>query len=147
MQTMDLTSQHQSMSISLAKIPKIYSFRRFKRYETQISLDVTLEIRSQAKGHRRYGLGIFREDVKLFKGMYTPSFVTMSQSFRELFSENPRGLHHPLCRWRVKLTFRGQIVYVWFHSSPRDKHNGAYSSYCFKFQHESVFAKKCPKTA
>ena len=29
---------------------------------------MTLEIRSQAKGHRRYGREIFREDVKLFKG-------------------------------------------------------------------------------
>ena len=43
-------------------------FQALKRYRTQISLNVTLEIRSQVKGHSRYGLKIFREYVKLFKG-------------------------------------------------------------------------------
>ena len=67
--TMDVTSQHLSMSISAANIPtEVRKFQVLKRYGTQISLDMTLDIRSQVKGHSRYGLEIFREDVKLFNG-------------------------------------------------------------------------------
>ena len=40
--------------------------RAAKRCGTQISLDMTLGIRSQVKGHSGYGLKKFREDVKLF---------------------------------------------------------------------------------
>ena len=47
---------------------EVRKFQAFKRYGTQISLDMTLEIRSQVKGHSRYGLKIFRDGVKLFKG-------------------------------------------------------------------------------
>ena len=43
-------------------------FQALKRYGTQVSLDMTSELRSQVKGQSRYGLKIFREDVKLFKG-------------------------------------------------------------------------------
>ena len=58
---------------------------------------MTLEIRSWVKGHSRYGLKILREDVKLFKGLDIPNFVTIGRSVRELLSENPRGLHqHPV---------------------------------------------------
>ena len=38
-----------------------------KQYGMQSSLDMTLEIRSQVKGHSRYELKIFRKDVKLLK--------------------------------------------------------------------------------
>ena len=64
---MDVTSQHISMSISPAKIP-VRKFQAVKRYGTQISLDLTVKISSQVKVHGSYGLKIFREDVKLFKG-------------------------------------------------------------------------------
>ena len=47
---------------------EVCKFQALKRYGTQISLNMTLEIRSQFKGHSRYGLEIFREGVKLFIG-------------------------------------------------------------------------------
>ena len=47
---------------------EVRKFQALKRYGTQISLDMILESRSQVKGHSRYGLHIFREGVKLFKG-------------------------------------------------------------------------------
>ena len=50
------------------KNTEVRKFQVLKRYGTQISLDMTLEIRSQVKGHSRHELKIFREDVKLFKG-------------------------------------------------------------------------------
>ena len=31
-----------------------------------------------------------------------PSFVTIGRSVRELLSENPRGVHHPLCRRELR---------------------------------------------
>ena len=46
---------------------EVRKFQTLKRYGTQISLDMTLEIRSQVKGHSRYGLEIFREGVTFFK--------------------------------------------------------------------------------
>ena len=51
-----------------SKHTDVRKFQTLKRYGTQISLDMTPEIRSQVKGHSRYGLGIFREGVKLFNG-------------------------------------------------------------------------------
>ena len=63
--TMDVTLQHLSMSISPAKTPKfVRKFQALKRYGTQISLDMTLEIRSLVKSNSRYGHEIFREGVK-----------------------------------------------------------------------------------
>ena len=47
---------------------EIRKFQALKRYGTQISLDMTSEIRSQVKGHSRYGLKIFSEGIKMFKG-------------------------------------------------------------------------------
>ena len=49
---------------------EVRKFQALKRYGTQISLDMTLEIRSQVKGHSRYGLKIFKEGVKLFQGYH-----------------------------------------------------------------------------
>ena len=46
---------------------EVRKFQALKRYGTQISLDMTLNIRSQVKDHSRYGLKIFRKGVKLFK--------------------------------------------------------------------------------
>ena len=66
--TMDVTSQQLSMSISPEKNTEVRKFQALEWYGTQISLDMTLEVRSQVKGHNRYGLKIFREGVKLFKG-------------------------------------------------------------------------------
>ena len=40
----------------------------WKRYGTQIPLNITLAIKSEVKDHGRYGLETFREDVKLFQG-------------------------------------------------------------------------------
>ena len=61
-----------------SKNTEVRKFQALKRYGKQISLDMTLEIMSQVKGHSeimsqvkghsKYGLEIFREDVKLFKG-------------------------------------------------------------------------------
>ena len=51
-----------------SKHTEVRKFQALKRYGTQISLDMTLEIRSQIKCHSRYGLEIFREGVKLFNG-------------------------------------------------------------------------------
>ena len=49
-------AEHRAKNGSSKTLPEIWSF------------DMTLEIRSQVKGHSRYGLKILREDVKLFKG-------------------------------------------------------------------------------
>ena len=77
---------------------EVHKFQALKRYGTQISLDMTLEITSQVKGDSRYGLQIFKEGVKLFKGyVCLPSSVTIGRSVRELFSENPRGVHQRPC--------------------------------------------------
>ena len=67
---MDVTSQHLSMSNVhiTSKNTEVRKFQALKRCETQISLDMTLEIRPQVKGQRRYGLKTFREGVKLFNG-------------------------------------------------------------------------------
>ena len=51
-----------------SKNTEVRKFQALKRYGTQISLDMTLEIKSQVKCHGRYGLKIFREGIKLFKG-------------------------------------------------------------------------------
>ena len=51
-----------------SKNTEVRKFQALKLCGTQSSLDMTLEIRSQVKGHSRYGLQIFREGVKLFKG-------------------------------------------------------------------------------
>ena len=51
-----------------SKNTEVRKFQALKRYGTQISLDISLEIRSQVKYHSRYGLNIFKEDVTLFKG-------------------------------------------------------------------------------
>ena len=70
-QIMDVASQH------LCKNAEVRKWQVSKRCRTQISLNMTLEIRSQVNvqlfivaptdfGH--FGLEIFREDVKLFKG-------------------------------------------------------------------------------
>ena len=57
------------MSMSQVNIgTEVRKFQALKRHGTQISLDMTLEIKSQVKGHSRYGLDIFREGVKLFNG-------------------------------------------------------------------------------
>ena len=50
-----------------SKHTEVRKFQVLKRYWTQISFDMTLEIRPQVKGNSRYGLKIFREDVKLFR--------------------------------------------------------------------------------
>ena len=67
---MDVTSQHlYNIHVHITSInAEVRKVQALKRYETQISLDMTLEIRSQVKGHSKYGLKIFRECVKLFKG-------------------------------------------------------------------------------
>ena len=49
-----------SMSISPSKNVEVRMFQALKWYGTQISLVMTLEIRSQVKGHNRDGLKIFR---------------------------------------------------------------------------------------
>ena len=51
-----------------SKNTEVSKFQALKRYGTQISLDITLENRSQVNGHSRYGLKIFRHDVKLSEG-------------------------------------------------------------------------------
>ena len=68
---MNVTSKHLSMSIVhiTSKHTEVRKFQALKRYGTQISFDMTLEIRSQVKGHSWYGFKIFREGVKLFKGL------------------------------------------------------------------------------
>ena len=65
-ETMGITSQHLSMSNVhiTSKNTEVRKFLALKRYGTQISLDMTLEIMSQVKTHSRYGLQIFRKDVK-----------------------------------------------------------------------------------
>ena len=53
-----------------SKDTEVHKFQALKLlYGTRISLDMTLEIRSYVKGHSSYGLKIFRENVKLFKGL------------------------------------------------------------------------------
>ena len=47
--------------------PEDRKFQALKWYGTQISLDMTLEIRSQVKGQSKNGFKIVRENVKLFK--------------------------------------------------------------------------------
>ena len=59
---------------------------------------MTLEIRSQVKGHSRYGLKIFQGRCKIVQLIGIPSFVTIGRSVRELFSENPRGVHQLIRR-------------------------------------------------
>ena len=51
-----------------SKHTDVRKFQALKRYGTQTLLDMTPEIRSQVKGHSRYGLQIFREGVTLFNG-------------------------------------------------------------------------------
>ena len=66
--TMDVTSQHLSMSKSPAKIPKFGSFRRWNGTERKFRLAWPWKSK-KVKGDNRYGLEIFREGVKLFKGL------------------------------------------------------------------------------
>ena len=47
-----------------SKNTEVRKFQALKRYGTYISLDMTLEIRSQVKKYGRNGLDIFRKDVK-----------------------------------------------------------------------------------
>ena len=54
-----------------SKNTDVRKFQALKRYGTQITLDMTLKIRSHAKGHSRYELEILSECVKLFKVRYT----------------------------------------------------------------------------
>ena len=91
--TMDVTSQHQTpIHVHItSKNAEVRTFQALKRYGTQISLDMTLEIRPHVKGPSRYGLKLCREGVKLFK----ESFVMIGRSVRELFSENPKGAVSP----------------------------------------------------
>ena len=51
-----------------SKNNEVRKFQALERYGTRISIDITLEIRSQVKGHSRYGLEIFRGGVKEFNG-------------------------------------------------------------------------------
>ena len=67
---MDVTSQHLSnIHAHITSIDAVVrKFQALQRYGTQISLDMTLEIRSQVKGHSRYtDLKLFRGGVKLFE--------------------------------------------------------------------------------
>ena len=52
--------------LTRAKMPKLASYSRENATESKFRLDMTLELKSQGKGQDRYGLEIFREDVKLF---------------------------------------------------------------------------------
>ena len=67
---MDITSKHPNTYPCpyhrTSKNTEVRKFQALKRYETQISLGLTLEIRSQVKGHIRYGIEICREGVKEF---------------------------------------------------------------------------------
>ena len=54
-----------------SKNTEFRKFEAFKRYRTQISLGMTVEIRLQIKGHSRYSLEIFREGVSLVKVRYS----------------------------------------------------------------------------
>ena len=84
----------------------VRKFQALKRYGTQISLDMIPEIRSQVKGHSRYGLQNFEGRCKIVQWLGMLSFVTIGRSVRELFSENPRGVASPppLCRRGLRLT-------------------------------------------
>ena len=55
MQTMDVTSQHLPMTPFLITSinAEVRKLQALKWYGTQISFDMTLEIRSQVKGHSR----------------------------------------------------------------------------------------------
>ena len=79
------------MSISPAKIPK---FQALKRYGTQFSLDMTLEIRFKSKDIVGTDL-IFQGRCYIGQVLGIPSFVTIGLFVRELFSENPKGVHQP----------------------------------------------------
>ena len=61
-----------------------------KRYGRKISLDMTLGISSQVKGHSRYELNIFREDVKLFKS-WVHQFSWRSANPFASYSRKTRG--------------------------------------------------------
>ena len=64
MQIMDVASQH------LCKNAEIRKWQVAIRCRTRISLNMTLEIRSQVNAQLFIvGLEIFREDVELFKGL------------------------------------------------------------------------------
>ena len=89
-------------------------FQALKRYGTQISFDMTLEIRSQVKGHSRYGL--FREGVKLFKGYVYQVSWQSDDSFASYSRKTRVGLHHPpppsLCRRGLsnQVSISGQLA-------------------------------------
>ena len=84
-----------------SKNTEVRKFQALKQYGTQISLDMTLEIRSQVKDHSRYLRSWnFQGRCKIVQWIGVPSFPTMSRSVRELLSETRTWLHHPppLCR-------------------------------------------------
>ena len=54
-----------------SKHTDVRKFQALKRYGTQISLDMTPELRSQVKGHSRYVLQLFGEGVNCSMVRYT----------------------------------------------------------------------------
>ena len=92
-----------------------------ERYGTQSSLDMTLEIRSQVKGHNRYGLKKCQGRCKIVQRIGIPSFVTIGRSVRELFSENLRAVASPSPHARVNpgtgrpitRTGKGGVIRPW----------------------------------
>ena len=111
-QTMDVTSQHLSMSIYVclwyitSKHTEVRKFQALKRYGTQISLDMTLEIRPQVKGASRYELEIFREGVKLFNSWVCQVSWRSADPFVSYSRKTQRGFEStsppPLCRRGLK---------------------------------------------
>ena len=65
----------------ISKNTEVRKFQALKRYGTQISLDMTLEISSQVKGHSRYDLKVFMED----------------STFPSRLSLSPARQRQPLC--------------------------------------------------
>ena len=84
-----------------SKHTEVRKFQALKRYGTQISLDMTLEIRSQVKGHRRYGLETFREGVKLFNGWVCQVSWRSANPFASYSQKTPRGVASTPCACEV----------------------------------------------
>ena len=76
---MDGTSQHQSMSIVhiTSKNTEVRKFQVLKRYETQISLDMTLDLGSQVKVYSKYGLKNVQGRRKIVQRLSISSFITI----------------------------------------------------------------------
>ena len=71
-----------------SKNTEVRKFQALKRCGTQISLDMTLEIRSQDKGHSRYGHNFIQDRCKIVQRLGMPSVVTIGRSVKKKNSWN-----------------------------------------------------------